>query len=103
MWSQGLQGHAQERCGSSAKNITTFEVSISHEEDCLSTRTDEVFLGVLAIVSGNHIHHVVPGEVKGSVKVYQAHERFNDWGGRGYDDFVPKEVTKTAPSGDETT
>ena len=30
-------------------------------------------------------------------------EGFNDWGGRGYDDFVPKEVTKTAPSGDETT
>ena len=30
-------------------------------------------------------------------------ERFNDWGGRGYDDFVPGEVTKTAPSGDETT
>ena len=30
-------------------------------------------------------------------------ERFNDWGGRGYADFVPKEVTKTAPSGDRTT
>ena len=30
-------------------------------------------------------------------------ERFNNWGGRGYDDFVPGEVTKTAPSGDETT
>ena len=28
---------------------------------------------------------------------------FNDWGGRGYDDFFPGEVTKTAPSGDETT
>ena len=27
---------------------------------------------------------------------------FNDWGGRGYDDFVPGEVIKTAPSGDET-
>ena len=26
-------------------------------------------------------------------------EGFNDWGGRGYDDFVPGEVTKTAPSG----
>ena len=24
-------------------------------------------------------------------------------GGRGYDDFVPVEVTETAPSGDETT
>ena len=30
-------------------------------------------------------------------------EGFNDWGGRGYDDYVPEEVTKTAPSGDETT
>ena len=28
---------------------------------------------------------------------------FNDRGGRGYNDFVPGEVTKTAPSGDETT
>ena len=26
-------------------------------------------------------------------------ERFNDWGGRGYDDFVPGEVTKTALPG----
>ena len=30
-------------------------------------------------------------------------EGFNDWGGRGYDDFVPGEVTKTAPSGDRPT
>ena len=30
-------------------------------------------------------------------------EGFNDWGGRGYDDFVPEEVTKTTPSGDRTT
>ena len=28
---------------------------------------------------------------------------FNDWGGRGYDDVVPGEVTKTASSGDRTT
>ena len=34
------------------------------------------------------------------MKVY---ELFNDWGGRGYDDSVPGEVTKTAPSGDRTT
>ena len=32
-----------------------------------------------------------------------ADEGFNDWEGRGYDDFVPGEVTKTAPSGDRTT
>ena len=30
-------------------------------------------------------------------------EVFNDWRGRGYDDFVPGEVNKTAPSGDEPT
>ena len=34
---------------------------------------------------------------------WRANEGFNDWGGRGYDDFVPGEFTKTAPSGDETT
>ena len=30
-------------------------------------------------------------------------EGSNVWEGRGYDDFVPGEVTKTAPSGDRTT
>ena len=30
-------------------------------------------------------------------------ECFNDWGGRGYDDFVPGEVPKTTPSGGRTT
>ena len=30
-------------------------------------------------------------------------EGFNDWGGRGYYDFIPGKVTKTAPSGDMTT
>ena len=30
-------------------------------------------------------------------------ELFNDWGGRGYDDSIPGEVTKTASSGDRTT
>ena len=30
-------------------------------------------------------------------------EGFNDWGRRGYDDFVPGEVTKTVPSGYRTT
>ena len=29
-------------------------------------------------------------------------ESFNDWGGRGYDDSVPGEVTKTATSKDRT-
>ena len=30
-------------------------------------------------------------------------ELFSDWRGRGYDDFVPGEVTKTPSSGDRTT
>ena len=30
-------------------------------------------------------------------------EYFNDWGGRGYDDSVPGEVTKTTASGARTT
>ena len=28
---------------------------------------------------------------------------WNGWGGRGYDDLVPGEVTKTTPSGERTT
>ena len=30
-------------------------------------------------------------------------ELFNNWEGRGYDDSVPGEVTKTPSSGDRTT
>ena len=37
------------------------------------------------------------------VSVFHIIEGFNDWGGWGYDDFIPGEVTETAPSGDETT
>ena len=33
----------------------------------------------------------------------RAEESFNDWGGRGYANSVPGEVTKTTPSGDRTT
>ena len=32
-------------------------------------------------------------------KTYTTTQEFNDWGGQGYDDFVPGEYTKTAPSG----
>ena len=42
--------------------------------------------------------------VEAAGKVYnQTNEGYNDWGGRGYDHFVPGEVTKTTPSGDKTT
>ena len=30
-------------------------------------------------------------------------EGFKHWGGRGYEDFVPGEVTKTVPSGERNT
>ena len=43
------------------------------------------------------------GGGSGGCRLGLTFEGFNDWGGRGYDDFVPGEVTKTAPSGDETT
>ena len=52
---------------------------MSRERDRLSTRSDEVFQGVLVV------------------------ELFNDWGGRGYNDSVSVEVAKTVPSGDRTT
>ena len=39
-----------------------------------------------------------------SAKISDDHTSIHtDWGGRGYDDFVLGEVTKKAPSGDETT
>ena len=42
-----------------------------------------------------------------SVEVdFSAHyivKEFNDWGGQGYNDFVPGVVTKTTSSGDRTT
>ena len=38
-----------------------------------------------------------------SIFIVTSLEGFNDWGGRGCDDFVPGEVTKTPPSGDRTT
>ena len=42
-----------------------------------------------------------PGKQWSAPPIYV--EEFNDWGGWGYDDFIPGEVTKTAPSGDRTT
>ena len=39
----------------------------------------------------------------GATRYQLERDGFNDWGGRGYDDFVPGEVTKTAPFGDRTT
>ena len=38
-----------------------------------------------------------------AAELAQSSEGFNVWGGRGYDDFVPGEVTKTTPSGDKPT
>ena len=47
-------------------------------------------------------HHLVQKPIS-AAQMQFTHEGFNDWGGRGYDDFVPGEVIKTAPSGDKTT
>ena len=43
-----------------------------------------------------------PSSPRGVIITITINEGFNDWGGRGYDDFVPGEVTKTAPSGNRT-
>ena len=67
---------------------------------------------LLNLFSSNfHAHHpctyesIVREESSTVVQRYKGStkEGFNDWEGRGYDDFVPEEVTKTVPSGDETT
>ena len=42
-------------------------------------------------------------ECKYNVRTQARGESLNDWGELGYDDSVPVEVTKTAPSGDRTT
>ena len=48
-----------------------------------------------------------PGKVanpaRGQLNREIEYECFNDWGGWGYDDCVPGEVTKTTHSGDRTT
>ena len=49
------------------------DVSIPREGDCLSARADEVFRGVLVVVVGNHIQHILIGECGGSVKANQVH------------------------------
>ena len=47
--------------------------SIPCGRDCLLTRADEVFRGLLAVVSGNNIHHIEAGECEGSVKTNQVY------------------------------
>ena len=42
-------------------------------------------------------------EALGRVSFCSFSELFNDWEGRGYDDSVPGEVTKTPSFGDRTT
>ena len=49
-------------------------MSLPRERDCLPARADEVFQGVLAVVSGNHIHHIVAGECGGSIKANQVYQ-----------------------------
>ena len=49
----------------------------------------------LAAAGGGHFDASGPCELS----MFRTQEGFNDWGGRGYDDFVPEEVTKTALPG----
>ena len=46
---------------------------------------------------------VIGTGVESDTGVERMQECFNDWGGRGYDDSVPGDGTKTTPSGDRTT
>ena len=49
------------------------------------------------------MHSYSVGSLLGSELENRRFEGFNDWGGRGYDNFVSEEVIKTTSSGDETT
>ena len=53
-------------------------------------------------LQGTHVIPILFGRNPQSMFAF-IREGFNHWGGWGYDDYVPGEVTKTAPSGDETT
>ena len=66
----------------------------------VSVQYDGGFLPDIILLTQCYYHR---GTRLNTMKRFCIFERFNDWGGRGYDDFVPGEVTKTAPSGDETT
>ena len=44
-----------------------------------------------------------PLSLYGSMVLLSTLECFNDWGGRGYNDSVPGDGTKTTPSGDRAT
>ena len=64
------------------------------------------FMGVSGLWYGSRETRVASrrGQEKGTiVTAYVLCELFNNWEGRGYDDSVPGEVTKTPSSGDRTT
>ena len=56
---------------------------------------------IMLLLNGSK--EIIPYEVPRLTTEQATEESFNEWGGRGYDDSVPREVTKTAPSGDMTT
>ena len=49
------------------------KVLVSRQGDCLSTRIGKAFRRVRAVVSGDHIDHVVAREGEGSVEADQIH------------------------------
>ena len=69
---------------------------------CLKVNTRALGRGALH-KKGDSIPLLSTSEEIGAEPVEGPSEWFKDWGGRGYDDFVPGEVTKTAPYGDMIT
>ena len=69
---------------------------------CLCIRGGQACLGLFYYLTDEHCQsaETTPPQC---IQLISTFERFNDWGGRGYDVFVLGEVTKTAPSGDRTT
>ena len=63
-------------------------------------RGTQVWTSIGKVARGPTRPSATPGQATPSARAF---EGFNDWGGRGYDDFVPGEVIKTAPFGDEPT
>ena len=57
----------------------------------------------LIFVVHGHVDDILVSGTKEAYDELQARELFNGWRGRGYDDSVPVEVTKTAPSGNRNT
>ena len=90
--------------------IPTTASCVSHSADSLVTLNSEPPQGIrvlineqpsLTMAAANDWYNSWP--ISSHMPNSGVQEGFNDWGGRGYEDFVPGEVTTTVPLGDETT